>query len=525
MLAGAFSFPKNTNSLIATFQCVGEFGSIRATPLSLQAVNTLTRFIFRSYLPPFALTFVISVFVLFMQFLWKWVDELVGKGLDGSLVAELFFYAGLSVVPLAIPMAVLLASLMTFGNLAENYELAALKSSGMSLVRIMRPLIIIAVLTTVFAFVFSNYVLPYTNLKMFSTLYDIRQQKPALNIKDGIFYNEIDGYSIRIQKIAPDKVNLEGVMIYDHTDHMGNTTLTVAENGKMFMTDDKRYLVLELNNGISYKEVWDQENANATRPFTRVSFKNQLLRLDLSGFEMQRTEEDLFKDNDKMLNGEQLLSYIDTFRMEIQNDYNSFNKSLNNAYFVHTRSYWELHDSLKTKPDTGSVFSGFNREERNRIYEMAMNNARNCRANAESKMNEIKAQQRSISRFQIEFWRKYTLSFACLLMFFIGAPLGAIIRKGGLGMPVVFSIIFFIIFWVISITFEKLSMKGALPPFIGMWMSCVIFIPVAVILTRKATADANLFDIESYLNFFKKLLRRNKDVNKAPDVPENITDL
>lgn len=525
MFAGAFSLPKNTNSAYGSLYCNGEFGSIQPTPLSLHAVNTLTRFIFRSYIPPFALTFVISVFVLFMQFLWKWVDELVGKGLEGNLVAELFFYAGLSVVPLAIPMAVLLASLMTFGNLAENYELAALKSSGMSLVRIMRPLIVIAVFTTIFAFIFSNYVLPYTNLKMFSTLYDIRQQKPALNIKDGIFYNEIDGYSIRIQKIAPDKVNLEGVMIYDHTDHMGNTTLTVAESGKMFMTDDKRYLVLELKNGISYKELWDQENANATRPFTRIGFKDQLLRLDLSGFEMQRTEEDLFKDNDKMLNGEQLLAYIDTFRMEIQDDFNNFYGSLNNAYFVHTRNYWAIHDSLKTPVDTGSIFSTFNKDERNRIYEMALNNARNCRANGESKMNEINAQERSISRFQIEFWRKYSLSFACLLMFFIGAPLGAIIRKGGLGMPVVFSIVFFIIFWVISITFEKLSMKGALPPYIGMWMSCIIFVPIAVILTRKATADANLFDIESYIDFFRKLFRRKKTETKPANAPENITDL
>jgi len=451
---------------------------------------------------------VISVFVLFMQFLWKWVDELVGKGLDSSVVAELFFYASLSVVPLAIPMAVLLSSLMTFGNLAEHYELAALKSSGQSLMRIMRPLIFLAVITMAAAFVFSNYVLPYTNLKMFSTLFDIRQQKPALNIKEGIFYNEIDGYSLRIQKISDDKLNLENVMIYDHTDNMGNTTLTVAESGKMFMTEDKRYLVVELHNGISYKEDWSQQDASVRKPFVRMAFKDQLLRLDLSGFKMQRTEEDLFKDNHQMLNGEQLLDYIDTMELEISRDLEKFYPSLQNAYFTRTDVYWQIHDSLKTVPTAGAMFDTFSKEEKQRVYETALNTARNCKATAESKVNEIEAEERAIIRFEIEFWRKYSLSFACLIMFFIGAPLGAIIRKGGLGMPVIFSVIFFILFWVTSITFEKLSMKGTLPPYIGMWLGCVIFVPLAILLTRKATADANLFDIDSYISVIQKFFKR-----------------
>lgn len=471
-------------------------------------MKTLTRFILKSYIPPFALTFVISVFVLFMQFLWKWVDELVGKGLEWNVVAELFFYASLSVVPLAIPMAVLLSSLMTFGNLAEHYEMAALKSSGLSLMRIMRPLIILAIATMVGAFVFSNYVLPYTNLKMFSTLFDIRQQKPALNIKEGVFYNEIDGYSIRISKISDDHLNLQGVMIYDHTDNMGNTTLTVAENGKMFMTADKRYLVIELHDGISYKEDWSQQNASVRKPFVRFAFKDQLLRLDLSGFKMQRSQEDLFKDNRQMLNGAQLLAYIDTMEQEIVRDRNNFYSAIQNAYFSRSKQYLDKNDSLKTVPLTGDYIATFSKEERMRIYETALNTARNCKATGESKQNELEAEEKAIIRFEIEFWRKYSLSFACLIMFFIGAPLGAIIRKGGLGMPVVFSVIFFILFWAVSITFEKLAMKATIPPVVGMWMGCVIFVPIAIFLTRKATADANLFDVDSYVGFFKKLFRR-----------------
>jgi lipopolysaccharide export system permease protein len=445
-----------------------------------------------------------------MQFLWKWVDELVGKGLEWQVVAELFFYASLSVVPLAIPMAVLLSSLMTFGNLAEHYELAALKSSGMSLMKIMRPLILLALMTMIGAFVFANYVLPYTNLKMYSTLFDIRQQKPALNIKEGIFYNEIDGYSIRIRKISSDKVNLEDVMIYDHTDNMGNTMLTVAEHGKMFMTEDKRYLVIELHNGMSYREEWSQPNSATTRPFMRLGFKDQLLRLDLSGFKMQRTQEDLFKDNHQMLNGEQLLDYIDTMQQEIQEDIANFYPSVQSAYFTRSRTYWDLHDSLKTVPVKGDFLSTFSKDERNRIFENALNSARNCKATAESKVNELEAEEKTIVRFEIEFWRKYALSFACLLMFFIGAPLGAIIRKGGLGMPVVFSVIFFILFWAVSITFEKLSLKSAVPPYIGMWMGCVVFIPIAIILTRKATADANLFDVDSYVSVIRNFFTQKR---------------
>ncbi len=443
-----------------------------------------------------------------MQFLWKWVDELVGKGLDWHVVAELFFYASLSVVPLAIPMAVLLSSLMTFGNLAEHYELAALKSSGMSLMKIMRPLIFLALGTMITAFVFANYVLPYTNLKMYSTLFDIRQQKPALNIKEGIFYNEIDGYSIRIKKIAADKINLEDVMIYDHTDNMGNTTLTMAETGQMFMTDDKRYLVIGLHNGISYKEIWNQENAAEKKPFMRLGFTDQLLRLDLSGFKMQRTEEDLFKDNHQMLNGSQLLDYIDTMNMEIEQDRVNFYASIQNAYFTRSAAYWTLHDSLQTKSAGGDLFSNFTNDERLRMYDNALNNARNCKATSESKVNELDSEEKTIVRFEIEFWRKYALSFACLIMFFIGAPLGAIIRKGGLGMPVVFSVVFFILFWAVSITFEKLSLKSAIPPSIGMWMGCVVFIPIAIILTRRATADASLFDIDGVFAGIRRFFTR-----------------
>lgn len=476
--------------------------------LSLHRLKTLQRFILKSYLPPFALTFVISVFILFMQFLWKWIDELVGKGLEWNIVTELFSFASLSFIPLALPMAVLLSSLMTFGNLAEHYELAALKSAGLSLVRIMRPVFIFTVGITISAFLFSNYVLPYTTLKMMSTLFDIHQQKPSLNVKEGVFSNNIPGYSIRINKIEDDGNILRDVMIYDHTDQAGNVQLTVAEYGKMSITSDKNFLVIELKNGETYREMWDQQNANNTHPFVRIKFKEQVARLDMSGLKMVRTDPELFKENDKMLTGGQLLKYIDTMRTTIREDKSGFYTSLSNAYLVKSKSYWSSLDTAK-KIKSGNFMHELSATDKARAFELALNNARNCKRAVESKVNEIDAEEKNIIRFKIEFWRKWSLSVACIIMFFIGVPLGALIRKGGLGLPVVISIIFFLIFWVMSIVGEKLAKEGTIPAEFGMWFGCLFFIPIAFWLTKKATADSGMFDTSTgFYRFMEQMGRK-----------------
>ncbi len=462
-----------------------------------------------------------------MQFLWKWIDELVGKGLDWNIVTELFTFAGLAMIPLALPMAVLLSSLMTFGNLAENYELASLKSAGLSLVRIMRPLFFFTVFITASAFLFSNYVLPYTNLRMMSTLFDIHQQKPSLNIKEGVFSNEVDGYSIRIRKIEGDGQILRDIMIYDHTDRAGNVQLTVAEFGKMSVTTDNSFLVIELKNGETYREQWNTANAENTRPFIRIKFKEQTARLDLSGLKMVRTNPELFKENDKMLTGGQLLSYIDTMRQSVSEDKENFYEALSNAYLTKTKMYWKALDTIETKVKNENFMQSLGASEKVRAYELALNNARNSKSAIESKLNEIDAQERSIIRFKIEYWRKWSLSFACLIMFFLGAPLGALIRKGGLGLPVVISIVFFLIFWVMSIVGEKLAKEGTIPAEFGMWFGCLTFLPLCFWLTKKATADSGLFDSNNALfRFFTSIIskfRKHKvvPVSEAMDGAEN----
>jgi lipopolysaccharide export system permease protein len=275
----------------------------------------------------------------------------------------------------------------------------------------------------------------------------------------------------------------------------------VAEYGKMFTTTDKNSLVIELHNGEMYKEFWQNENAAITKPFLRMKFKDQLARIDLSSFKMQRTDPGLFKDNHQMLNGSQLLAYIDTMKQEVTKDKTNFYSGLQSAYLPKTNVYWKSLDTLEIKPKTENFLSDLGPTERARIYELALNNTRNCKSAADSKQSEIDSEQKSILRFKIEYWRKFSLSFACLLMFFIGAPLGALIRKGGLGMPVVVSIFFFLIYWVLSIIGEKLSKEGTIAPEIGMWFACIFFVPLGFWLTFKATADRGMFDGRGMLRF------------------------
>lgn len=468
-------------------------------------MKTLHRFILKSYFGPFLMTLLISIFILFMQFLWKWVDELVGKGLGGDVVSELFFFASLSTIPLALPMAVLLSSLMTFGNLAEHYELAALKSSGLSLHKIMRPLLMFTIAISIGAFFFSNYLLPMSNLKMLSTLFDIRNQKPQFLLKDGVFYSGIEGYSIRVNKVDKDGVRLHDVMIYDHTDGQGNTSVTLASEGKMETSKDSRFLNITLFNGRSYSEVTNQDRSWIRRPFMSTTFKQQVVRLDLSSFKMNKTNEDLFKDNQQMLNGTQLLRYIDTARMEIADDRISFAPGLKAQLYSKSDHYFIDNNRSHAPPATGSALDLFAKTERMKVIDLAANNARNAKSNIESRGNSIDSEEKSIIRYKIELWRKYTLSVACMIMFFIGAPLGAIIRKGGLGMPVVVAVILFILFWVLSITGEKLSKEGSVPPEFGMWLGCAVFLPVSIWLMRRATADASIFDALAFAQRFRGL--------------------
>jgi len=468
-------------------------------------VKRLHKLIIRTYLGPFIITFFITLFILVMQFLWKYIDEMVGKGLEWYIIAELLFYASANLVPMALPLAILLSSIMTFGNLGENYELVALKSAGMSLQRIMSPLIVVILLTSVLALYFSNNIWPTANLKFASLLYDIRQKKPAIDIKSGVFYKGIDGYVIRAGKKDKDGQTLHDIIIYDHTDRKGNTKVIKAESCQMQMSEDELYLVMTLKNGHSYDEV-KSEDSKDNNPLFRSKFKEDKLRFKLEGFKMERSDEELFKDNYQMLNLRQLNDAVDTLNLRIKERKDRFKNQmlLKLACFRDSSAIpSQLPDSIRAR----SFLDHFTEADQIKILETAVNLTRSNKTYISAMANEFEQRKRSMWKHKIEWHRKWTLSVACIVLFFIGAPLGAIIRKGGLGMPVVVSVLFFLVFHVLSITGEKLVKQGELLPYKGMWLATAVLFPIGVFLSYKATTDSAIMQSEAYYRFFESVSR------------------
>lgn len=463
--------------------------------------------VLRSYLGPLVLTFFISLFILVMNFVWKYIDDLVGKGLQWHVIAQLLFYASTTFVPLALPLAILLSSLMTFGNFGERYELVAAKSAGISLSTVMRPLIILSVLISIGAFFFSNNILPLTNLKFKSILYDVKQQKLALNIREGIFYNDIDGFVIRVGKKDKDDSTIRDVIIYDHTSRSGNTNVTKAEWGKMTQSRDGNFLDLTLYNGYNYDEKTDRRN-QIKRPFQRTFFAEQFRRFDLSDFKMMRTDEDLFKNHYQMLNLKQLEASTDSLQSELSGRVDAFVKTtLTNYTFMERADSVMPVDSGIVVKERLSLLNSMNKNEKVQTLEKALTSARNAKGTVEYQVKELLEREELIRKHDVEWHLKFTLSFACLVLFFIGAPFGAIIRKGGLGLPLVISVILFVIYHVISMIGKKSVIAGSMDALTGMWLSSVILLPLGILLTYKATNDSPLFDVDIWYirlkNFFR----------------------
>ncbi len=475
-------------------------------------MKKLYKLILKSYLGPFVLTFFIALFILVMQFLWKYIDDLVGKGLQWTVIGELLFYASTTFVPLALPLAILLSSLMTFGNLGERYELVAMKSAGISLRKAMKPLIVLSIFISIFAFFFSNNILPITNLKFKSILYDVRQQKLALNIRPGIFYNGIDGFVMRVGRKDKDGVTIRDIIIYDHSSRMGNTNVTQADWGRMEQSDDGSILELTLFDGFNFDEKTGKKY-DRNRPMQRTYFAEQYRRFDLSEFKMMRTNEELFRNHYQMLNLKQLEVSEDSLKREMNSRAEGLERSIAMTYFYNNQLDSTRYSSL---PDTLQVlapviaFDSMSKIDLTSIYDLALNSARNTRNNVEFNKNDRDSRMVLLRKHQVEWHRKFTLSIACLVLFFIGAPLGAIIRKGGLGLPLIISVIFFVIYHVISMTGEKSVKAEQMEPFVGMWLSSAILLPLGVFLTYKATTDSPLFDTESWERFIGRIFKRRK---------------
>ena len=459
--------------------------------------------ILRSYVGPALATFVVVVFVLLMQFLWRYVDELVGKGLEWNVIFQLMFYASFTFVPMALPISILLASLMTFGNLGERYELVALKAAGISLRKIMMPLGLFSLFISIGAYYYANIIFPYANLKFRSTLYDVRQKKLSLNIREGIFYSGLEGYVIRIGKKEPNGSTIRQVMIYDHSQLQGNSKLIKADSGRMEQTVDGNYLLLTLYNGTNYDESSNRTDAHKI-PFQRTSFTSEVVKFDLSQFKMTRSDDEFFKNAYYMLNVKQLGYASDSLGKEVNVRVGELKHSLMSYYSNFTKI--KLTDSMmKALPPAkkAMLFESKSVADQKSITTYALNMARNAKGSFEYNRQMLKEKVELKARYEIEWHRKFTLSFACFALFLIGAPLGAIIRKGGLGMPLVISVLLFVAYHVISFTGEKAVRSAVTDPWKGMWM---IFLPVGIFLAYKAGNDSTIMDVEVYQQFFKKIL-------------------
>lgn len=468
-------------------------------------MKKIDRLILRSFIGPLALTFTLSVLVLLMQFVWKYVDDLVGKGLDFSVIAELLLYASATFVPMALPIAVLFASIMTMGNFGEKYELVAMKAGGISVRRAMMPMALVAVLLAGMAFYFGNNVMPTAMLRYRMTLSAITEKKPAVNITPGEYYKQLDGYVIRVGEKSRDGHILENIVIYDHTHGMSETNVTVAKRGIMEALGDQ-YLKLTLYDGYTYSELSTGENF-LRRPLTSIGFHEQSINFDISSFAFSRAMEENFKGSYQMMNISELDSAILSKEEALEERCNKCREELTEPLHA-----WGQHATSPTvhasSPcDVRAMIRNLPVNERRRAYLNARNTALSISQDAKMYADMIDSERERVNRHYIEWHRKFTLSAACLLLFLIGAPFGSIVRKGGLGLPLVASVGFFVLYYVIGMIAEKAVRESAIGPE-GMWISSFIMLPIGLILTLQATTDSSLFDGTFWRKLFQKIFTR-----------------
>lgn len=446
-----------------------------------------------------------------MQFLWKHVAELVGKGISWSVLAEFFIYSIFSLVPMALPLAILLASIMTFGNLGENFELTAMKAAGISLFRIIRPLILFLSMVCVGAFYFSNYVLPVAQTKLWTLIFSLRQKSPEFDIPVGEFYDGISNVNIYVR--GKDKGLLKDLMIYDYSDGFDNATVMVADSGRVQFSADNKYLLLSLYDGESFENLKKQRisSSSSSIPYRRETFKLKEILLDFDT-EFNRYDESMLQDQHVSKNIYQLKQSIDSVsKISEQRSTEQGNEVIRQHYFGREMMSGSKLDSAKVdvvKYNTDSLFVSLDQAAMLRATSLALEKARAMKEMISYNKMMLDEPVMYVRRHEIEWHRKFTLSFACLIFFFIGAPLGAIIRKGGLGAPVVISVIMFIIYYIIDNTGYKMAREGFWTSIQGMWLSSSVLLPVGIFLTYKAVVDATLLNPDQYVKLWNKLIKR-----------------
>ncbi len=517
------------------------------------SIKKLDKLILGAFLGPFIITFLVVVFILLMRFLIMYFPDLVGKDLGVFVFAKLAFYFSMNMITVALPLAILLSCLITFGNLGEHFELTAIKGAGISLLRALQPIFITVCLLTIVAFYANNYIVPKANLFAWSLLYDIKHKKPSLDIKAGAFYNGIPDFSIKVNKKMPDGVSLKEIMIYDHTRRLGNTDLIIADSGKMYLINGDRYLMMELFNGKHYSlgDRNPKQRVKKADPFTRSTFKKSKFSFNLASFDLQETKKELFASN-------RLMKTLD----QLEHDTDSIGRSLEEVYYnqwITTDRYYSYF--LKGKMNIPAKYSSFveadtvNQEaikkmtqvpkdtiknavklteskldsaalaemkqkqhakwERDqqvmqtapttKVLKQALGQARYAKNHLTTQLERIKHRRKEYNIHAIEKEKKYTMSVACIIMFLIGAPLGAIIKKGGLGVPVIVAIVFFLCYYVIMILGEKYAKENIINITLGVWTPIILMLPIGLFFLKQARNDARIFESDVYVIAWLKL--------------------
>jgi lipopolysaccharide export system permease protein len=472
-------------------------------------IKKLDKLIISAFIGPFIATFFITVFVLVLQFFWLYIDDIVGKGLDFYTIGRFILYVSATLVPLALPLAVLLSSIMTFGNLGETFELVAIKSAGIPLLRFMRPLFICSVFICGIAFLFNNYIIPVAQLKMQTLKFDIIVSKPAFDIKEGVFYDKIDGYIIKIGRKDKDGSSIHDILIYQHNYSLLQDNAIVAQSGKMTISPDKKFLEFNLKNGWDYQEKGPHNSTNTQ--LIRMGFQEYKKVFDLSSFKLTKTDDSAFKNNYQMLNMRQLGTTIDSLE-NTTSSYQNQSRTLLNSH-IHLLKYldspWAARVPVTPKIDSiGQIVPD---SISHMVTLAAFSTINSIKGMLDNSVLAYETDRQNLRMHLMTWHEKITMSIACLVLFMIGAPLGSIIRKGGIGLPLIFAVIFFVIFFLLNNFGKKFVKQDVMQPVSGMWLATFVLLPIGIFLTYKAMADSQLFNKEFYYRVLKRFRRPRKE--------------
>ncbi|MGB0777866.1 MAG: LptF/LptG family permease [Flavobacteriaceae bacterium] len=467
-------------------------------------MKVLDRYIIKSFLLPFFATFFVVLFVFVMQLLWMAFDDIAGKGIDFIFILRFLFYSTLTLTPTALPVGVLLSSIMAMGNFSENYEFAATKSAGVSLLRILRPLTIMVLVLSAVNFVFLNNVFPYASLKQKNLLLNIKKKKPSVALIEGVFNTEIPNYMIKFDRKYGEEENLlDNVLIYDLSGNRENNKIITAEHGKILSENGSRYMTLELENGNYFEAHYNPKASFQEKkkmPSSQANFDIYRVNIDISSLNDDNLESETWKNSHTMFSLQQLDQERDTLKLA----YNDFLEAKARNILAETKG-----DDLKPKPDTltvelaPEVLNNFDVANQVIILDNALNSVSNGIRIMDGYKNNYRQRRKNLNNFDYEYFHRVAFSLSCLVLFFIGAPLGSLIRKGGFGLPMIMAIVIFVIYYLINTFGKNLVEESSIPAVFGAWLSTLILLPAGLLLTRRAAKDKGVFNLDNYLKPFR----------------------